>query len=100
MKLIIEHSDMNNNIDADTLNEIVNMKNGYRSLQELKAMGAIDYRIAFQARHIYSAKLLDDGVLYFHNKKERIKSFIIGFVSGILSSVIVTFICNLISKLI
>lgn len=100
MKLIIDHSDINNNIDIDTLNDIINTKNGYRTLQELKAMGAIDYKIAFQSHYIYNAKLLDDGVLYFYNKKEKIKSFILGFIFGMLSSVlaavITTFIINII----
>lgn len=88
MRVITNNSGIYNNISDDLLNEIVNMKHGYQTLQKLKAIGAIDYSIAFGGNHLYNGKLLDSGVLYFYNKAQKMLSFIIGFIFGILSSFI------------
>lgn len=90
------------NMSDERLTEYANAGDNRVYMEYLRAMHAIDFKIAFSRDvRCYNLRILDDGVLYFYRKQERSSGFwkglFWGFVSACASGVIVAVIIKLIT---
>ncbi len=89
------------NMSDERLTEFANTGNNRVYMECLRAMHAIDFKVAFGLDvRCYDLRILDDGILYFYHKQERSygfwKGLFWGFVSACASGVVVTVIVKLI----
>lgn len=89
----------NPQMTIEDLNDIAATPDGKRSLETLKAMHAISYKVSFSGP-IYDLKILDEGILFFYKKRQQMMGFWKGFLTGIISTVTAGIIMNLIMKVI
>lgn len=89
-------------ISDERLTEYANTGDNRVYMECLKAMHAIDFKVAFSYDiRCYNLQILDDGILYFYHKQEQSygfwKGLFWGFISACASSVVVAVILSFIT---